>query len=108
MKPKVDLSGTAFGEVVLDVLKPIFERMRLQGMDFLDKNAALAEEVRRTFADLDRIDGELKKASKAITSASGYLTKYKDRLHSLCESAAVQKIASSRQLNDSEFAQAGD
>jgi hypothetical protein len=92
----------------LDVLKPIFERMRVQGMDFLDKNAALAEEVRRTFADFDRIDGELKKASKAITSASGLLTKYKDRLHCLCESAVAQKIAPSRQVNDREFAQAGD
>jgi hypothetical protein len=90
----------------LDVLKPIFERMRVQGMDFLDKNAALAAEVRRTFADLDRIESELRKASKAITSAAGFLTKYKDSLHSLCQSA--QKIAPSRQLNDSEFAQAGD
>jgi hypothetical protein len=87
----------------LDVLKPIFERMRVQGMDFLEKNAALADEVRRTFADLDRIDSELKKASKAITSASGFLTKYRDRLHSLCESAAAP-IVPSRHLNDSDLA----
>ncbi len=79
----------------------------MQGMDFLDKNAALAEEVRRTFADLDRIEGELKKAAKAIISASGFLTKYNDRLHSLCESAAAP-IAPSRQLNDSVLTQAGD
>ena len=72
----------------------------IQGSDFLDKNAALADEVRRTFADLDRIDSELKKASKAITSAAGLVTKYKDRLHSLWENAAAQKIAPSRQLND--------
>ena len=39
----------------LDVLKPLFERMRIEGPDFLRKNAALAEEVRRTFADIDRI-----------------------------------------------------
>ncbi|PYV62973.1 MAG: hypothetical protein DMG97_38985 [Acidobacteria bacterium] len=38
----------------LDVLRPLFDRMRVQGSDFLDKNAALAREVRRTFADLDR------------------------------------------------------
>ena len=82
--------------------------MRAQGSDFLDKNAALADEVRRTFADLDRIDSELKKASKAISSASGFLAKYRDRLHSLCESAAAPKIAPSRQLNDSPLAQAGD
>jgi hypothetical protein len=92
----------------LDVLKPIFERMRVQGMDFLDKNAVLAEEVRRTFADLDRIDGELKKAAKAVTSASGFLTKYKDRLHSLCESGAAQKIVPSHHSNESVLAQAGD
>ena len=48
----------------LDVLKPLFERMRVQGLDFLDKNAALAEEVRRTFCTIwSRIEGELKKAS---------------------------------------------
>jgi hypothetical protein len=76
----------------LDVLKPIFERMRVQGMDFLDKNAALAEEVRRTFADLDRIDGELKKALKAITSASGFLTKYRSRLQELCDNASIERI----------------
>jgi hypothetical protein len=92
----------------LDVLKPIFERMRVQGMDFLDKNAALAEEVRRTFADLDRIEGELKKAAKAVTAASGFLTKYRDRLHSLCESATAQKKVPSRHSNESVLAQAGD
>jgi hypothetical protein len=92
----------------LDVLKPIFERMRVQGSDFLEQNSAVADEVRRTLADLDRIESELKKASKAITSASGFLTKYRDRLHSLCESAAAPKIAPSSHLNDSEFAQAGD
>jgi hypothetical protein len=92
----------------LDVLKPLFERMRVQGMDFLDKNTALAEEVRRTFADLDRIESELKKASKAITSASGFLTKYSDRLRSLCESAAAQKIVPSGQRNDIVLAQSGD
>src|ERR1035441_7147868 len=48
----------------LDVLRPLFERMRVQGSDFLDKNVALSEEVRRTFADLDRVESELKKAAK--------------------------------------------
>jgi antitoxin component of RelBE/YafQ-DinJ toxin-antitoxin module len=92
----------------LDVLKPIFERMRVQGMDFLDKNVALAEEVRRTFADLDRIDAELKKAAKAVTTASGLVRKYRDRIHSVCDSAGSQKIVPSRQLHDSVLAQAGD
>jgi hypothetical protein len=92
----------------LDVLKPIFERMRVQGSDFLDRNTALGEEVRRTFADLDRIDSELKKAAKAVTAASGFLAKYRSRLQELCESTTAHKIAPSRHLNDSVLAQAGD
>ena len=91
----------------LDVLKPLFERMRVQGLDFLDKNAALAEEVRRTFADLDRIEGELKKASKAITSASGLVTKYRGRLQALCDTTP-HKIMPQPGLDLSEIAQAGD
>jgi hypothetical protein len=77
----------------LDVLKPILDRMRIQGFDFLEKNAALAEEVRRTFADIDRIDSELKKAAKAIGSASGLVSKYRGRLQELCDIAAASKIA---------------
>jgi hypothetical protein len=91
----------------LDVLKPIFERMRVQGMDFLDKNAALSEEVKRTFADLDRIDSELKKASKAITSASGLVTKYRGRLQELCDRACTERIAPVSALDVAHTAQAG-
>jgi hypothetical protein len=92
----------------LDVLKPLFERMRVQGLDFLDKNTALSDEVRRTLGDLDRVEAELKKASKAITSASLLVTKYRSRLESLCDSTA-QKIAPSPTLDDSSMlAQAGD
>jgi hypothetical protein len=84
----------------LDVLKPLFERMRVQGLDFLDKNAALSDEVRRTLVDLDRVEAELKKASKALTSASLLVTKYRGRLESLCDSTA-QKIAPSPELDGS-------
>jgi len=76
----------------LDVLRPLFERMRVQGSDFLDKNVALSEEVRRTFADLDRVESELKKASKAITSASGLVTRYRGRLQILCDNAPAPKM----------------
>jgi hypothetical protein len=76
----------------LEVLKPLFERMRTEGADFLQKNVALAEEVRRTFGDLDRIESELKKAAKAITSASSLVTKYRGRLQELCDSTSVQKM----------------
>ena len=76
----------------LDVLKPLFERMRTQGSDFLEKNAALGEEIRRTFADLDRVESELKKAARAITSASGLVAKYRERLQELCESPVGRKM----------------
>ena len=75
----------------LDVLRPLFERMRLQGSDFLDRNVALADEVRHTFADLDRIESEIKKAAKALGSASGLLTKYRGRLQELCDNTGAQK-----------------
>jgi len=91
----------------LDVLKPLFERMRIQGSDFLEKNVALADEIRRTFADLDRIEAELKRASKAVASASGSLTKYRSRLQSLCDTT-VQKIAPQSEINDLNLAQVGD
>ncbi len=76
----------------LDVLKPLFERMRVEGSDFLQKNAALAEEVRRTFADIDEIEKELRKASRAIESASDLVGSYRVRLQSLCAVAATEKI----------------
>jgi hypothetical protein len=91
----------------LDVLKPLFERMRIQGSDFLDKNVALADEVRRTFADLDRVEGELKKAAKAIGSVSGMVSKYRGRLHDLCDGTTAQKKMPKRQ-QDGGIAQAGD
>jgi len=53
----------------LDILKPVLERMRTEGTDFLEKNAALAEQVRRTFVDIDEIEKELKKAAKSIDTA---------------------------------------
>ena len=89
----------------LDVLKPLFERMRLHGSDFLEKNVAIANEVRLTFADLDRIDGELKKAAKAISSASGLVAKYRSRLQELCESAVGRKMPSACELSAARIAQ---
>jgi hypothetical protein len=76
----------------LEVLKPIFERMRTEGADFLQKNSALAEEVRRTFVDLDEVERELKKAAKAIETVSMMTAKYRERLRALCDTAAAEKI----------------
>jgi predicted nuclease with TOPRIM domain len=77
----------------LEVLKPVFERMRTEGADFLQKNAMLADEVRRTFVDLDEMEKELKKAAKAIDAVSDLTAKYRARLQVLCDTVAAAKIA---------------
>ncbi len=76
----------------LEVLRPVFERMRTEGPDFLQKNSALAEEVRRTFVDLDEVEKELSKASRAIDAASGLTAKYRGRLRALCDNATARKM----------------
>ncbi len=76
----------------LDILRPLFERMRTEGPDFLENNVHLADEVRRTFADIDGIEKELKKASNALKSASELVTKYRSRLQALCDASCTHKI----------------
>lgn len=76
----------------LDVLKPIFERMRVQGFDLLERNSVLAEELRRTFPEIDRIEKEVGKAAKAIQSVSALVVRYRERLRDLCETAGSAKI----------------
>jgi len=77
----------------LDLLKPIFERMRVQGFDLLERNAVVAEELRRTLPEIDRIEKELGKAAKAIQSVSALVVRYRERLRDLCDAASVAKIA---------------
>ncbi|MGA8149587.1 MAG: hypothetical protein WB952_01320 [Terriglobales bacterium] len=77
----------------LEVLKPVFERMRTEGADFLQKNSALAEEIRRTFVDLDEVEKELKRAAKAIDTVSDLTAKYRGRLQALCDTVASAKVA---------------
>jgi hypothetical protein len=77
----------------LDLLKPIFERMRVQGFDLLEKNAVLADELRQTFPEIDRIEKELGKAAKAIQSVSALVERYKERLRELCDSSACRGLA---------------
>jgi hypothetical protein len=74
------------------LLKPIFERMRIQGFDLLERNAVLAEELRRTFPEIDRMEKEVAKAAKAIWSVSVLVVRYRDRLLELCDSAAIAKV----------------
>jgi len=77
----------------LDLLRPIFERMREQGFDLLERNSVLAEELRRTFPEIDRIEKELGKASKAIRSVSALIVRYKERLRELCDCSAFRGSA---------------
>jgi hypothetical protein len=72
---------------------PVFERMRVEGADFLQKNAALAEEIRLTFVDLDEIEKELKKAGVAIEKAKTATANYHTRLAGLCDVANPGKKA---------------
>jgi hypothetical protein len=81
----------------LDVLRPLLERMRTEGTDFLQNNAALGEEVRRTLVDLDEVEKELKKAAKSIDAAAGLTSKYRVRLRGLCDNTGAQKKMSQRQ-----------
>jgi hypothetical protein len=82
----------------LEVLKPVFERMRTEGANFLQRNSALAEEVRRTFVDLDEVEKELKKATKAIDTVSDLTAKYRGRLRVLCDTASA-KVAPKSERN---------
>lgn len=83
--------------------------MRAEGVDFLQINAAMAEEVRRTLVDLDEVEKELKKAAKAIDTATGLTSKYRVRLQTLCANPGTQKKMPKSQQNSSiAHAQAGD
>jgi vacuolar-type H+-ATPase subunit I/STV1 len=77
----------------LDLLSPIFERMRGEGFDLLERNTVLAEELRRTFPEIDRIEKELGKAVKAIQSVSALVVRYRERLRALCDSSASRGLA---------------
>ena len=68
--------------------------MRSEGPDFLTKNSQLAEEIRRTFVDIDEMEKELKKAAKAIESAKELAATYRNRLQQLCDAAVPKKIVS--------------
>src|ERR1039458_3646496 len=85
----------------LEVLRPVFERMPAEGVDFLQRNAALANEVQRTFVDIDEIESQLSKAGTAIGKAQALTTKYRSRLVGLCDSAAAgEKVPGKRQGNN--------
>jgi hypothetical protein len=92
----------------LEVLRPVFERMRTEGPDFLQKNAALADEVRRTLADIDEIEGHLKKAEAAIGRAQALTAIYRARLTGLCGSAAAGQEMTGKPAGKNGKASAGN
>jgi hypothetical protein len=65
----------------------------VQGFDVLERNAVLAEELRRTFPEIDRIDKELGKAAKAILSVSALVVRYRERLREICNSSTPSRIS---------------
>jgi hypothetical protein len=91
----------------LDLLKPIFDRMRVHGFDLLERNAVLAEELRRTFPEIDRMEKELGKAAKAIQSVSVLVVRYRERLHDLCDTAASAKVVPKPELDGGNCKTAG-
>jgi myosin heavy subunit len=92
----------------LEVLRPVFERMRAEGPDFLQRNAALANEVQRTFTDMDEIEGQLKKAGTAIEKAQALTAKYRARLTGLCGSAAAGQEMTGKPVGKNGRASAGN
>jgi hypothetical protein len=89
----------------LDVLRPLLERMRTEGVDFLQKNAALAEEIRRTLVDLDKVEKELKKAARAIDAAAVLTGKYRVRLQTLCDGTGIKRKMPQRQQDNENIPQ---
>ena len=75
--------------------------MRVQGFDLLERNAVLAEELRRTFPEIDRIEKELGKATKAIQSVSALVVRYRERLRELCDSSACRGLATAPERDGS-------
>jgi hypothetical protein len=92
----------------LEVLRPVFERMRVEGPDFLQKNAALAAEVQRSLADMDEIEGQLQKAGTAIEKAQTLTTKYRARLTGLCDGTASAAVGPCRSVRKTRKASAGN
>ena len=82
----------------LEVLRPVFERMRVEGSDFLQKNAALADEVRRTLVEIDEIGSQLKKAETAIEKAQELTAKHRTKLAGLCGAATASLKAPAKAM----------
>lgn len=84
----------------LDVVRPVLERMRTEGADFLERNSVLAEQVRRSLNDIDEMDKKLRKAANAIDRAKVLAMNYKTRLQSLCDSALRKPAVSGKDFSD--------
>jgi len=76
----------------LEMLRPVFERLHVEGSSFLNQNVALAAEVRRSLGDFDGIENELKKAARTIQSVSTLVAKYRERIQALCDQTSTPKM----------------
>ncbi|HWY52938.1 MAG TPA: hypothetical protein VNZ03_00640 [Terriglobales bacterium] len=86
-------AGPASGfPVIWTCSSPSLNECASMGLISWRKNAAVDDQVRRTFGDIDRIESDLKKAAKAITSVSGLVAKYRSRLQELCDGALGKKM----------------
>jgi len=79
--------------------------MGRDGSDFLNKNVALAEEVRRSLIDLDEVEKELKKATKAIALASERVIKYRSSVQGLCHDTGETRMPPVRDQSAARIAQ---
>jgi hypothetical protein len=62
--------------------------------NLLHRNTLVADELRRTFPEIDRMEKEIGKAAKAIQSVSALVVRYRERLRELCDSVANAKVPS--------------
>jgi hypothetical protein len=94
----------------LEVLKPVLERIGIEGPDFLNSNTLLAGEIRQTLVDLDEIERELAKAGTSIDKAKSATVTYHNRLAGLCDTAAAfrKQAAGGRANVSSDAVKVGD
>jgi hypothetical protein len=70
----------------LEVLRPVLDRMRTEGPDFLTKNAVLSAEIRKSLEDLDRVEAELRKIGKAVEAVQELVAAYRRKIQLACDS----------------------
>jgi hypothetical protein len=78
------------------VLRPVFERMRAESPNFLQRNATVAKEFARALVDLDKIEGQLRKTGTQIGRAQLLTTESHVTLRGLCDRSAAGRTIPDR------------